>query len=87
MHVRTFHPQFRLGQPMQPKSLVSAAFFSRFIREFDPDQGARIMNAYISEDLANHFFGMFWDNLMRVRSSEIAEELLELAFSGTGLEA
>ena len=31
--------------------------------EYDPDQGARIMSVYISEKLANHFFGMFWGRM------------------------
>lgn len=30
------------------------------ISDFDIDQGERINNKYISEDLANRFFAMFW---------------------------
>ena len=28
--------------------------------EYDPDQGGRIMNRYITEDMANRYFAMFW---------------------------
>ena len=30
------------------------------IEEYDPDQGARIVNQYINKDIANRFFSMFW---------------------------
>lgn len=30
------------------------------IEEYDPDQGGRIQHQYITEELANRFFGMFW---------------------------
>lgn len=28
--------------------------------EYDPDQGGRIINRYITEDMANRYFAMFW---------------------------
>ena len=28
--------------------------------EYDPDQGERILNKYITEDLVNKYFAMFW---------------------------
>lgn len=30
------------------------------IEEYDPDQGGRILDKYITKDLANQFFSMFW---------------------------
>lgn len=30
------------------------------IEEYDPDQGGRIQSKYITEELANRFFAMFW---------------------------
>ena len=30
------------------------------IQEYDPDQGGRILNRYITKDLANRYFSMFW---------------------------
>ena len=30
------------------------------IQEYDPDQGGRIMNQFITKDLANRYFSMFW---------------------------
>lgn len=30
------------------------------IEEYDPDQGGRILNRYITKDLANQFFSFFW---------------------------
>lgn len=30
------------------------------IEEYDPDQGGRILNQYITRDLANRYFSMFW---------------------------
>ncbi len=30
------------------------------IEEYDPDQGGRIQSKYITEDLANKYFAMFW---------------------------
>lgn len=29
-------------------------------QEYDPDQGSRILDKYITKDLANQFFAMFW---------------------------
>ena len=28
--------------------------------EFDPDQGGRIIRKYITEEMANRYFAMFW---------------------------
>ena len=30
------------------------------IQEYDPDQGGRILNQFITKDLANRYFSMFW---------------------------
>lgn len=31
------------------------------IKEYDPDQGGRIQNKYITEEMANKYFAMFWE--------------------------
>ena len=33
------------------------------IEEYDPDQGGRIQSKYITEELANRFFAMFWGRM------------------------
>ena len=33
------------------------------IEEYDPDQGGRIQSKYITEELANKFFSMFWGRM------------------------
>ena len=30
------------------------------IQEYDPDQGGRILNQFITKDLVNRYFSMFW---------------------------
>lgn len=34
-----------------------------FIEDYDPDQGERIHNRYITEKMANRFFSMFWGRM------------------------
>lgn len=34
-----------------------------FIEDYDPDQGGRIHSKYITEELANRFFSMFWGRM------------------------
>ena len=33
------------------------------IEEYDPDQGERIQHRYITEELANKYFAMFWGRM------------------------
>lgn len=33
---------------------------SENIKEYDPDQGGRILDRYITKDLANQYFSFFW---------------------------
>ena len=43
--------------------------------EYDPDQGGRIMNRYITEDMANRYFAMFGEEPMSMPKGEGMEAI------------